>query len=464
MINTVAARATVVMPGLAEGRLLTGANELDDIAQFYLQHGVHDVVIKLGAAGARGWTADGENAQSRSFTVTPIDTVGAGDGFAAGYLAALLAGAGLQQRLDQAAAVGALVTTRRGDLTAMPTRAEVEALMTAEVLPMIQPPPQPPLREEHVTPDQDTLTADVVIIGSGMGGGTLAWALKDTGLDVLIVERGQFLPRSRRTASLTTCSSRSAMSPPSPGMTPRPGSRFSPASTTGWAATPRCTAPACRGFAAATSRKWPITTASPRGRSAMTTSSRSMPRLKSCSRCTAQSERTPPSQSTTPYPYPPLSHEPAVERLAVRLRQQGLHPFHMANGMHLPSMAERRADATSDGSPSPTGAKSDAENRAVRPALESPTVRFRWARTSAGCTPAPMGTPLPLRRRRLASGRFGSRPRPCCIRWGGQLNGLAVELGQRPAPSRTRQLLRTAGPQLHGPQQHVLHGSEPGPP
>jgi sugar/nucleoside kinase (ribokinase family) len=131
MINTVAARATVVMPGLAEGRLLTGANEPDDIAQFYLQRGVHDVVIKLGAAGARGWTADGETAQSRSFAVTPVDTVGAGDGFAAGYLAGLLTGAGLQQRLDQAAAVGALVTTRRGDLTAMPTRAEVEALSTA---------------------------------------------------------------------------------------------------------------------------------------------------------------------------------------------------------------------------------------------------------------------------------------------------------------------------------------------
>jgi choline dehydrogenase-like flavoprotein len=48
----------------------------------------------------------------------------------------------------------------------------------------------------------------------------------------------------------------------------------------------------------------------------------------------------------------------------------------MANGMHLPSMAERRADATSDGSPSPTGAKSDAENRAVRPALESEAVRL----------------------------------------------------------------------------------------
>jgi choline dehydrogenase-like flavoprotein len=81
-------------------------------------------------------------------------------------------------------------------------------------------------------------------------------------------------------------------------------------------------------------------------------------------------------EHSTPYPYPPLSHEPAIERFAVRLRQQGLHPFHMANGMHLPSMIERRADTTADGSPSATGNKSDAENRAVRPALESPTVRL----------------------------------------------------------------------------------------
>jgi choline dehydrogenase-like flavoprotein len=48
----------------------------------------------------------------------------------------------------------------------------------------------------------------------------------------------------------------------------------------------------------------------------------------------------------------------------------------MANGMHLPSMVERRADATADGSPSSTGNKSDAENRAVRPALDSPSVRL----------------------------------------------------------------------------------------
>ena len=40
---------------------------------------------------------------------------------------------------------------------------------------MAQQSSQPPLREGAlVNPDQETLTADVVIIGSGMGGGTLA--------------------------------------------------------------------------------------------------------------------------------------------------------------------------------------------------------------------------------------------------------------------------------------------------
>jgi sugar/nucleoside kinase (ribokinase family) len=131
VVNTIAAGATVIMPGLAEGRLLTGADEPGDIAQFYLRRGVRQVAIKLGAAGARGWTADGEMVQSRMFTVAPVDTVGAGDGFAAGYLAAFLAGGSMQERVDQGAAVGALVTTRRGDLAAMPQRAEVDTLINS---------------------------------------------------------------------------------------------------------------------------------------------------------------------------------------------------------------------------------------------------------------------------------------------------------------------------------------------
>jgi 2-dehydro-3-deoxygluconokinase len=128
-LNTVAARASVVMPGIGEGRLLTGCDDPEAVAASYLRTGAGEVVIKLGAEGAVAWNSNGKTGRARSFAVTPIDTVGAGDGFAAGYLAGLLTGADLQQRLDRAAATGALVTTRRGDLTAMPARAEVEELL-----------------------------------------------------------------------------------------------------------------------------------------------------------------------------------------------------------------------------------------------------------------------------------------------------------------------------------------------
>src|SRR5690349_11729231 len=39
------------------------------------------------------------------------------------------------------------------------------------------------------------MSPDIFIIGSGMGGGTLARALAGSGARVLILERGEFLPR-----------------------------------------------------------------------------------------------------------------------------------------------------------------------------------------------------------------------------------------------------------------------------
>ena len=36
---------------------------------------------------------------------------------------------------------------------------------------------------------------DIIIIGTGMGGGTLAYALRDSGARILLLERGDFLPR-----------------------------------------------------------------------------------------------------------------------------------------------------------------------------------------------------------------------------------------------------------------------------
>jgi sugar/nucleoside kinase (ribokinase family) len=120
VINTFAAKASVVLPGLAEGQLLTGQDDPAAIAKWYLAAGTPEVVIKLGAEGAQAWTADGESARSRPFAVNPIDTVGAGDGFAAGYLAAFLTSNSLQARVDQGA-----------DMTAMPECQEVTTLINS---------------------------------------------------------------------------------------------------------------------------------------------------------------------------------------------------------------------------------------------------------------------------------------------------------------------------------------------
>ncbi|HKH53715.1 MAG TPA: PfkB family carbohydrate kinase, partial [Mycobacterium sp.] len=64
--------------------------------------------------------------------VPVIDTVGAGDGFVAGYLADRLAGRTVQQRLRTAAAVGALACTVDGDWEGMPRRDELDLLTTSE--------------------------------------------------------------------------------------------------------------------------------------------------------------------------------------------------------------------------------------------------------------------------------------------------------------------------------------------
>ena len=122
VVNTFAAHATVVMPGLGEGRLLTGHDDAEAIAKTYLDAGTREVVIKLGAEGAQAWTADGQTARSRAFAVTPIDTVGAGDGFAAGYLAAFLAGGSLQDELIKVPPSAPWPRPDAGDLDAMPER------------------------------------------------------------------------------------------------------------------------------------------------------------------------------------------------------------------------------------------------------------------------------------------------------------------------------------------------------
>ena len=84
-----------VLPGLEEGRLLTGATSAEAIADHYLARGARGVVVKLGAQGAFFATASERGLVPAVPVARVVDTVGAGDGFAVGVISALLEGQGL---------------------------------------------------------------------------------------------------------------------------------------------------------------------------------------------------------------------------------------------------------------------------------------------------------------------------------------------------------------------------------
>lgn len=126
-INDLAARADWVLPGLEEGRLLTGAHSAEGIARFYRERGAKLVVVKLGSEGAY---FDGEHGSGRvpGFAVGKVvDTVGAGDGFAVGVISALLAGCEVPAAVRRGAWIGARAVQVLGDSEGLPTRAELEA-------------------------------------------------------------------------------------------------------------------------------------------------------------------------------------------------------------------------------------------------------------------------------------------------------------------------------------------------
>jgi 2-dehydro-3-deoxygluconokinase len=128
VVNALAERADWVLPGVDEGRILTGARDPRGIAGFYLDRGVQRVVVKHGAEGATLFTAEEQRGRP-VFPVEVVDTVGAGDGFAAGLISGHLDGLDVVDALERAAAVGALATTSPGDKDGLPTRAELDAFL-----------------------------------------------------------------------------------------------------------------------------------------------------------------------------------------------------------------------------------------------------------------------------------------------------------------------------------------------
>jgi 2-dehydro-3-deoxygluconokinase len=122
-----AARADVVFAGDDEAELLGLAGGPPDLARGLADLGAGHAVVKLGERGAVAFL-DGALHRVDPVPVQAVDPVGAGDAFVAGYLAELLAGRPVADRLATAAACGAFAVTVPGDWEGLPSRDELAAL------------------------------------------------------------------------------------------------------------------------------------------------------------------------------------------------------------------------------------------------------------------------------------------------------------------------------------------------
>ena len=217
---------------------------------------------------------------------------------------------------------------------------------------------------------------DVVVIGSGMGGSTTAWALAGRGAKVLVVERGDRLPREPQNWSPREVFVNRRYKPAETwldgaGRPFAPGVHYVVGGNTKvyGASLPRFRE---SDFEAVEHRDgvspaWPFRYADlePYYGQAETLYRvhGSVPAAGSW-----DADPTQPPRST-PFPHPAMPHEPYVADLADRLRAAGVHPSSNAMGVDLRDGGACIRCGTCDGFPCQVAAKSDAETCALEPAL-----------------------------------------------------------------------------------------------
>jgi choline dehydrogenase-like flavoprotein len=100
--------------------------------------------------------------------------------------------------------------------------------------------------------------------------------------------------------------------------------------------------------------------------------------------------------ASAPYPFPPVSHEPRIQQLSDDLAKAGHYPFHAPCGVRLVEHDMPHSHcvrcATCDGFPCLVHAKSDAEVLAVRPALEHANVTLLTDAEAVHLETNPAGT------------------------------------------------------------------------
>ncbi|WP_279482358.1 GMC family oxidoreductase [Aureimonas sp. SK2] len=221
---------------------------------------------------------------------------------------------------------------------------------------------------------------DVVIVGSGPGGATMAWKLAQTGKRILLVERGDYLKRERQNWDTQEVFAKARYQvdetwTSSNGETFKPGLHYFVGGNSkvygavllrlraedfGAVRHPDGIAPA-----------WPV------GYDEFEPYYQAAEELFEVRGARGEDPTEPPY--TKPYKHPAIRHEPRIQKLADDWAREGLHPFHLPMGALLdqdetgaatPGSALLRCDPF-DGYPSLTNGKADAQVICVDPALKA---------------------------------------------------------------------------------------------
>jgi len=228
----------------------------------------------------------------------------------------------------------------------------------------------------------DAARFDVIVIGSGAGGGTLAWRLAPSGKRVLILERGDHLPRekdnwSSRAVNLQGKYATKEVWKDTEGNDLHPHTNYWVGGNTKF-----------YGAALFRLRKedfgelrhhggispaWPISYED------LEPYYCEAERLYKVHGRHGEDRTDPPASK--PYAYPPVSHEPRLQQLSDDFARAGVNPFHTPLGIMLDEANPRTSRCircnTCDGFPCLVHAKSDAEVIAVEPALLHTNVTLR---------------------------------------------------------------------------------------
>jgi 2-dehydro-3-deoxygluconokinase len=129
-VEEILPEVSLLLVGDEEARALWGRDD-EGLVRDLAHAGPEEVVLKRGKAGSLA-LVDGEILEHPAFPVTQVDPVGAGDAFAAGYLAGHVWGMPVEERLRVANAMGAMSVATLGDYEGLPDEKELRAFLDGE--------------------------------------------------------------------------------------------------------------------------------------------------------------------------------------------------------------------------------------------------------------------------------------------------------------------------------------------